>query len=148
LKYCHNIRDKCYHTISRDASARPNEILGLKVRSIVFKTNGIYQYAEILLNGKTGSRSIQLFNSIPYLKDWINQHPQSGNPNAILIPSMNRRTFGKRMSQKAINIIYNHYKKEFFPRLLQDPNVPPEDKQKINELLIKPWNPYIRRHSA
>jgi hypothetical protein len=26
--------------------------------------------------------------------------------------------------------------------------VPPEDKQKISELLKKPWNPYIRRHSS
>ena len=35
-----------------------------------------------------------------------------------------------------------------FPRLLESPNVPPEEKQKITELLKKPWNPYIRRHSA
>jgi predicted nucleic acid-binding Zn ribbon protein len=32
--------------------------------------------------------------------------------------------------------------------LLNDPNVAPEDKNKIRELLKKPWNPYIRRHSA
>jgi hypothetical protein len=31
---------------------------------------------------------------------------------------------------------------------LVDPNIPSEDKQKIKELLKKPWNPYIRRHSA
>jgi ribonuclease D len=32
--------------------------------------------------------------------------------------------------------------------LLDNPNVLPEDKQKIKELLKKPWNPYIRRHSS
>lgn len=32
--------------------------------------------------------------------------------------------------------------------MLEDPQTPPEDKQKIRELLQKPWNPYIRRHSA
>jgi hypothetical protein len=31
---------------------------------------------------------------------------------------------------------------------LESPNVLPEDKQKIRELLKKPWNPFIRRHSA
>jgi hypothetical protein len=31
---------------------------------------------------------------------------------------------------------------------LNSPNVSPEDKEKIRELLKKPWNPYIRRHSA
>jgi hypothetical protein len=29
-----------------------------------------------------------------------------------------------------------------------DPNVPEEDKHKIRELLHKPWNPYVRRHSS
>jgi len=38
--------------------------------------------------------------------------------------------------------------RELFPRLLDDPNVLPEDKQRIRELLKKPWNPYVRRHSA
>ena len=45
-------------------------------------------------------------------------------------------------------MIYNEYKKNVFPKLLESPNVLPEDKQKIEELLKKPWNPYIRRHSA
>lgn len=44
--------------------------------------------------------------------------------------------------------IYDEYKKQIFPKLLESPNVLPEDKQKIRELLKKPWNPYIRRHSA
>ena len=41
-----------------------------------------------------------------------------------------------------------NYKRKFFPKLLEDPKVSPEDKVKIKELLKKPWNPYIRRHSA
>ncbi len=47
-----------------------------------------------------------------------------------------------------MNGIYKNYKNYFFPRLLKDPNVPQEDKEKLKELLNKPWNPYIRRHSA
>ena len=39
-------------------------------------------------------------------------------------------------------------KNEVFTKLLTNPNVIPEDKQKIKELLKKPWNPYIIRHSA
>lgn len=44
--------------------------------------------------------------------------------------------------------IYYDYKNKFFPKLLDSPTVLPEDKQKIKELLKKPWNPYIRRHSS
>jgi hypothetical protein len=44
--------------------------------------------------------------------------------------------------------IYEDYRNKFFPKLLDSPNVLPEDKQNIRELLKKPWNPYIRRHSS
>jgi integrase/recombinase XerD len=150
LKYCPNKRDRCYHMVARDSSCRPSEILGLKIKSIVFKTTGEHQYAEIQVNGKTGTRHIPLFSALPYVKDWLDSHPQQGNPNAYLIPSMDRkhRRFGNKMKSSSLNNIYRKYKLEFFPSLLEDPKVLPEDKQKIQDLLQKPWNPYIRRHSA
>ena len=150
LKYCPNKRDRCYHMVARDSSCRPSEILGLKIKSIVFKTTGEHQYAAILVNGKTGTRNIPLFSAVPYIKDWLDSHPQRGNPNAYLIPSMDRkhRRFGDKMKSISMNLIYREYKLRFFPSLLEDPKVPPEDKQKIRELLQKPWNPYVFRHSA
>ena len=86
LKYCPSKRDKCYHAISRDSSARPHEITKLKIGDVSFKTTGKYQYAEVVVNGKTGTRNILLINSIPYLKDYLimSTHNQS-NPNAPLI---------------------------------------------------------------
>jgi hypothetical protein len=46
---------------------------------------GNRQYPEILVNGKTGQRHIPLNNSLPYSKDWLDDHPQSGNSNAFFI---------------------------------------------------------------
>jgi hypothetical protein len=43
--------------------------------------------------------------------------------------------------------IYSDYKQLFFPKLLQQ-DMPEENKYHLRELLHKPWNPYIRRHSA
>jgi hypothetical protein len=49
----------------------------------------------------------------------------------------------------AITQIYKkQYKNGLFTKLLDNPSVPVDDKQKIKDLLRKPWNPYIRRHSA
>ncbi len=147
LKYCPNPRDRCYHAMSRDSAARPHELLKLRIKDVVFKlTPDKKQYAEILVNGKTGTRHIPLIESIPYIKDWISQHPQGGNLNGILLCG-----FGKSLN-RVIGIIslykiYKNYRNNFFPKLLESPNVLPEDKQKIRELL-KPWNPYIRRHSS
>ena len=70
LKWVTNKQDRCYHTMSRDLSTRPNEILKLTIKEIVFKTTADNkQYAEVLVNEKTGTRHIPLFQSIPYIKD-------------------------------------------------------------------------------
>lgn len=82
LKYCPSIREKCYYAISRDLSCRPSEILKLKIRDLAFKTIGSShsQYAEIVVNGKTGTRPIPLINSIPYSKDYLDhEHPMPQN---------------------------------------------------------------------
>jgi integrase/recombinase XerD len=148
LKYCHSKREKCYHAMSRDLSCRPHEILKLKIKDISFKTLGNSQYAEVVVNGKTGSRPIPLINSIPYLKDYLDhEHPQPGNPNSPLICGTGKG-LGRHIKPIRVAHIYENYKKKIFPSLIVSPNVLPEDKQRIRELLKKPWNPYIRRHSA
>jgi integrase/recombinase XerD len=150
LRYCPSKRMKCYHAVSRDTSCRPHEILKLRIKDIVFKTvaSNHYQYAEVLVNGKTGSRHLPLIDSIPYVKDWLDhEHPQSSNPNCIFLCGFGK-SLGRALSTTSLRGIYEKYRQEFFPKLLESPNVPPEDKAKIKELLQKPWNPYIRRHSA
>jgi integrase/recombinase XerD len=152
LKYCPDKRDRAYHMLARDSSCRPGEILNLKIGDLNFKQSSdrTKQYAEIVVNGKTGTRHIPLFYSVPYIKDWIDDHPSKSVLKSPLIPSRNltHRRFGKRMRTPSLHNIYLDYKKEFFPNLLEDPSVLPEDKIKIKDLLRKPWNPYIRRHSA
>ncbi|MGH9975725.1 MAG: hypothetical protein ACRD8Z_07805, partial [Nitrososphaeraceae archaeon] len=44
--------------------------------------------------------------------------------------------------------MYRQLKLEHFPRLLSNLNISEEEKDKIRILLDKPWNPYIRRHTA
>ena len=149
LKYCPNSRDRCYHAMSRDSAARPHELLKLRIKDVVFKlTSDKKQYAEILVNGKTGTRHIPLIDSIPYIKSWISQHPQGGNPNSILLCGLGK-SLNRVIHVRSLHRIYEDYRDKLFSiKLLENPNVLPEDKQKIRELLKKPWNPYIRRHSS
>jgi|SRR5215208_2391386 len=149
LKYCPSKRMKCFHMMAKDTSCRPHELIKLRVRDVNFKiTADKYQYAEVLVNGKTGSRPLVLIDSIPYLKDYLDhEHPQPANPNAILL-SGNRKSFGRAIGIVAVESIYRCYKNKFFPKLLESSNVMPEDKPRIKELLKKPWNPYILRQSS
>ena len=72
LKYCPSKRDKAFHSMAIDTSARPHELLGLKIKDIHFKVSprGI-QYAEVLVSGKTKTRTVPLLSSLPYIKEWI-----------------------------------------------------------------------------
>jgi integrase/recombinase XerD len=148
LQYCgSNKRDRCYHAMAIDSSCRPHELLKIRIKDILYKSSGGYQYAEVLVNGKTGSRVIPLFNSIPYINDWLDDHPQCANPNAYLFCGL-KKSIGRMLTRYAIYNIYQHYKGKVFPTLLEDPNVPPEDKAIMRGLLQKPFNPYIQRHYA
>ena len=134
LKYCPSKRIKCFHTMSYDTGCRPHEILKLRIRDIVFKSTGTRQYAEVLVNGKTGSRHIPLIDSIPYVKDYLDhEHPQPSNPNAIFISGI-RKSLGRSIDSHAISFIYAAYKKELFPKLLQNPNVQPEDNTLVGDV--------------
>jgi integrase/recombinase XerD len=139
-KYCPSKKYCCYHAVSRDSSCRPSELLRVKVKDVMFKMAGNKQYAEILVSGKTGSRHIPLINSIPYLKDWLLNHPEKNNPNAYL--------FCRKGNKISSGGVRNQYKTRLRPYFASLKNIDSKDREAIKELLKKPWNPYLRRHSA
>lgn len=150
LKYCPSARDRFAKSISRDTAARPCEWLGLRIKDVVIKiTPDKKQYAEVTLpSAKTGPRTLPLINSLPYYKEWLSHHhPTPGNPNSILICGFGKSP-GRKITERSYNRVFQNYEAKYFPKLLEDTKVPPEDKQKIRELLKKPWNLYIQRHTG
>jgi len=87
LKYCPEKRDKCYHAMSLDTSARPHELLSLKIKDIKFRVSTIErQFAEVhIQKSKTKPRTLPLIHSLPYVKDWIDSHPMKNNTEYHLI---------------------------------------------------------------
>ena len=48
LKYCPDKRDRCYHAMANDTSARPHEILSLKISDVKFSlTDEGTHYAKV-----------------------------------------------------------------------------------------------------
>jgi integrase len=152
LKYCPSKRDKCYLAMAIDTSARPHELLNLRVRDINFKVSQDgKKYAEVRINGgKTGARTVPLLDSIPYLKDYLqNEHPMSENRESWLFVSAAHRTFGQKLSYDGLRYQFSKfYKKSHFPNLIQDETVPEFDKSHIRFMLTKPWAIYVFRHSS
>jgi hypothetical protein len=67
LKYCRSARDQCYHAMEVDVGGRPHEFLNLRIKDVEFVEAGGSRYAKILVNGKTGQRSLVLIDSIPFV---------------------------------------------------------------------------------
>ena len=148
-RYCPSKREKAYHMIARDTSARPHEILHLKIKSVIWnKTSNGKIYANVLVNGKTGSRSLLLTDSIPYLKDYLNtEHPMPNNIESPLICATGK-SLGRHLTGSILSQTYSNYKRKVFPNILKNNDLSEEDKHKLQNLLTKPWNPYVRRHSS
>jgi hypothetical protein len=139
LKYCPEKRDRCYHSVANDTSARPHELLCLRIKDIKFRLSESTgkQYAEVhLLESKTNPRTLPLIFSLPYVKDWIESHPKSNEPNAFLFPSLADYNFGDQLSENALYKQYTRtYKKRYFPTLLEDSSIPDRDKAYLKNML-------------
>lgn len=73
LKYCPHKRDRCYHAISRDTSCRPNEILRLRIKDVIFRTTcDNYQYGEILVVKQAVEVHLCLTQSRTLRTGWMN----------------------------------------------------------------------------
>jgi integrase len=149
LKYCPDKRDRCYHAMAIDTSARPHELLNLQVSDLKFNiTEEGKQYGELVIKqGKTGGRTVPLIESIPYIKAWISDHPSGTNPNSWLFISKANNSFAQKLTYDGIVDSYSYfYKTRFFPKLLEDSTVPETDKAFIRNMLTKPWALYVFRH--
>jgi hypothetical protein len=103
LKWVTNKTDRCYHTMTRDLSATPHEILNLKIKDVVFKAVGNKQSAEVLVNSKTGSRHIS------YVKEWLSNHLCRNNPNSPLFVGLGRNSMRKQLSNESSESLLEAY---------------------------------------
>ncbi len=98
------------------------------------------------VTGKTGRRQLTILSPYytDYLKKWIELHPKGTVPSSYLIYS--KKTGGK-LTPNSLWSIYIRELKPHFTKLL-DEAIGQDDRKQIEQLLLKPWNPYLIRHST
>lgn len=152
FKYVTSARDRAFHAMMLDTLTRPKELIGAKIKDLVFEDTGYNQkVAFIWLVGKSGKRIKKpLAKSLHYLRDWLNNgHPRPEDPNAYILCGCGNRNLGRKLRRHTFSHIYIRYRKRLFPSLLESPEVPEKDKQIIREkILTKPIKPYILRHTS
>jgi integrase len=151
LKHCPSKRDRAFLSMALDTSCRPHELLNLKIEDIQFRisTDGSKQYAETTINGKTGQRTVPLINSIPYIKEWLQDHPFGKNKNYWIFISQGKTSVGKKLTRDGLlKHFQEYYRDKYYPELLLNDKIQDSDKAHIRSLLTKPFNLYILRHIA
>ena len=151
LTHCPSKRDRAFLSMVLDTSARPHELLNLRIEDIQFKisADGSKQYAEITINGKTGQRTVPLINSIPYVKEWLLDHPFGKNKNYWIFISQGKASNGKKLTRDGLlKHFQEYYRDKYYPELLSNDKISEGDKAHIRSLLTKPFNLYILRHIA
>ena len=143
VKYIDNIRDKVIFTLSWDLASRSDEIVKVRIRDIIIKE----KYAEISTswNTKTGTRTNPVIVGFPYLRELLNSHPFSSEPNAFLLLS---KTSLKPLNPDSLWRVADTLKKRLL-KMVKEHEIKGEDRSNLIKVLQKPWNPYlIGRHSS
>ena len=78
-------RNKAFISLIFESGCRIGEILKLKIKNINFDNLGAFS----MVNGKTGPRRVRFRNSTPYLRAWLQVHPDKNNLDAPLWVTIN-----------------------------------------------------------
>jgi integrase/recombinase XerD len=144
IKYEVTIRNKAIISLMWDLDARPSEITLLKIKHVRLREK--YGEGEIPFTAKTGSGPILLTFSFPYVRDWLNEHPDKNNGEAPLICT---RKTGTPISTMFIYSVMARLKARIKRLVISGAITDQREKERLEYFLsTKKWNPYCIRHSA
>ncbi|MFP4654803.1 MAG: tyrosine-type recombinase/integrase, partial [Methanohalobium sp.] len=92
------IRDKALIAVLYDSGARISEIGNLQIKDVTFD-----QYGAVLrVNGKTGMRRIRIIFSVPYISNWLDNHPFKDKKDSYIWVTLSRRSKGEQLKYPTI----------------------------------------------
>ena len=94
---CNNARDRAIFSTLYDSGCRIGELLLMKIRSVRFDNYGAV--LEVPFEGKTGTRPVRIIgDSVPYLRAWLDNHPNRNDLNAPLFCNISEGIRGRTMT--------------------------------------------------
>ncbi|ADC64369.1 integrase family protein [Ferroglobus placidus DSM 10642] len=103
-----NPRDKALIALLWETGARISEIYNLKIGDFQDHVYGL----QIVIRGKTGARRLPLIESVPYVRAWLNMHPERDNKNAPVWVNVGTKGKGKKVGYRALVKMLNEVAKK------------------------------------
>ena len=114
-------RDKAIIAVGYEAGLRIGELASLRIKNVTWNSNG----AKVKVHGKTGERQIPIVMAAPYLRRWLDLHPEKENPNAYVFVGIGTRTLGRPLEYQTFRKIIKEaairagIKKRVHPHILR-----------------------------
>lgn len=149
IKEAPRLRDKALIFVLYESAMRAHECLNLRIKDVKIYDN----YAELTVrSSKTEQRIIPIINSIPLLKQWINEHPTGNMDDFLWISFKNgNKEYSKvRITIDSLQKLLKEgaersgIKKRIFPHLLRHMRTTELLASGMNDSLVKK----ITGHSA
>ena len=99
LDSCMNGRDRALISTLYDSGCRLGEVLSLRIRDAQSD-----QYGYVLaVTGKTGFRRVRIVgNSVAYLKEWLDNHPNRNDINSPIFCGLEMRNYNRAMDHSDV----------------------------------------------
>lgn len=91
IKAADNPRDKAFIFVLYESGCRIGELMSIKLKNVVFDRYG----AQLIVNGKTGSRRVRIIAGCDYLRYWFENHPGRSYPESYLWVNLSNRHRGR-----------------------------------------------------
>jgi len=117
-----NIRDKAFVMALYESATRISELLNMKIRDVEFRPQ---ETVITITQSKTLKRKIPLFDSTPYLINWLNNHPYKNDPEAYVFMVLASNYYGRKMWPGNAGYLLRTFakragiKKKVYPHLLR-----------------------------
>lgn len=97
------LRNKAILSLLFETGARAGELVNANIEDFI----NYKRYAEIRLRGKTGERKIAITDSIIYVEQWLNEHPDNQNPKAPIFTSDSYKSYTGRLTEIGLGQVVN-----------------------------------------
>jgi|GEM_PF-4648416 len=107
ITYARNSRDKAIISCLAECGGRVSELLNTNIDDLEFlfdeeTRTPIVRIRLVDIKGHTGERRVELFDSVPYLQSWLNDHPGKDDQESPLFIAIGNRNFGERMGRNMV----------------------------------------------
>jgi integrase len=102
------IQRKALIAVCYETGARPEELLNLRIKDILFDNKG----AKVILRGKTVERVTRVIVYVSLLKQWLSIHPFKHDPNAYLWLSESSNCKWKPISLQSADVMFREVMKK------------------------------------